>query len=83
MTVSGFQVDSPYVLDVVDKAVAGGLGTNEASTPVHALTSKHAYELILELFVSTEQETNLPGAGPDVTSYKRQERSAEKTIETN
>lgn len=58
------------MLDIVDQAVACRLRTDEASSPRETLSSEHADELVPELLVSTEEETDLPSTSSDVSSYK-------------
>jgi hypothetical protein len=61
---------SPRVLSIsggeVDRAVAGGLGTDQAAAPVQALAGQHAGELVAQLLVLAEQEADLAAADADV-----------------
>lgn len=61
--------NATYMLDEVDQAVTGSLRANERSTPGETLSGEHTSELILELLVSTEEETDLASssAGPNVS----------------
>ena len=56
------------LFNIVDETVASGLRTDEATTPVVALTSQDADELVAKLLVSTEQETDLTTTSSNVTS---------------
>lgn len=59
-----------HMLDVVDETITGRFWSDEAATPVETLSSEHASELILQLLVSTEQETDFASPSTDVTSYR-------------
>ena len=54
------------MLDVVDDTITSSLGSDEASTPVQALSSEHTGELIPELLVGTKEETNLASTGTNI-----------------
>ena len=54
------------MLDVVDDTVSSSFGSDEASTPVKTLTSKHTGKLIPELLVCTKEETNLASTGTNI-----------------
>ncbi len=54
------------MLDVVDDTVTSSFGSDEASTPVEALSSEHTGELIPELLVCTKEETNLASTGTNI-----------------
>ena len=56
------------MFNIIDETVASGLRTDEATTPVVALTSQDADELVTKLLVSTEQETDLTTTSSNVTS---------------
>jgi hypothetical protein len=50
----------------VDRAVARGLGPDQAAAPVEALAGEHAGELVSQFLVHAEQVADLPGAHADV-----------------
>lgn len=62
--------NATYMLDEVDQAVTGSLRANERSTPGETLSGEHTSELILELLVSTEEETDLASSSTDITSCR-------------
>ena len=67
-----------YVLDKVNKTVAGSFRSNEASTPVNTFTSKHTSKLVSELLVSTEKVADLSSASPDITSCSKKKKKSQK-----
>lgn len=56
------------MLDIVDETETSSFGTDEGTTPVEALASEHASELISKSLVCTEEVTNLPSTSTNVTS---------------
>jgi len=65
-----------YVLDKVDNTIAGSLRTDEGTTPVQALASKHTGELVPQTPIGTKEVSNLPRTRTDITSYKDKISSA-------
>ncbi len=57
-----------HVADVVDEAVAGGLGADERSTPVEALAGKDTLELVALTAVGTEEVADLAATNANVAS---------------
>ncbi len=57
-----------HVADVVDEAVAGGLGADQAITPVEALAGKDALELVALAAVRAEQVADLAATHTDIAS---------------
>lgn len=56
------------MLDEIDETIASCLRSNEAASPVHALSGQHTDELILQLLVGAEKETDLACTGSNITS---------------
>lgn len=56
------------MFDEVDETVASCLRSDEAASPVHALSGQHTDELVLQLLVGAEQETDLACTGSNITS---------------
>lgn len=55
------------MLDEVDETVASCLRSDEAASPVQTLSGQHTDELVLQLLVGAEQETDLARTGSNVT----------------
>ncbi len=55
-----------HVLQEVDGAVAGRLGTDQAATELEALPGEHAREMVRDALVLAEHEADLAGADSDV-----------------
>lgn len=56
-----------HVVDVVDDTVAGGLGTDQRTTPAAALAGEDTLPLVADLAVLAEEETDLTTGDTNVT----------------
>lgn len=78
------------MVDVVDETVAGGLGTDQRTTPATALAGEDTLPLVADLAVLAKEETDLTtgdtnvtggdvGVGTDVLAQLGHEGHAEAT----
>ena len=66
LALEGLAAGGEHLLGEVDRAVAGGLGTDQRAAPVEALAGEHADELVADALVLAEQEADLAAAHADV-----------------
>lgn len=58
-----------HVIDVIDETVAGGLWSDERSTPASALSGQDSLPLVAVCAVGTEEPSDLASGNTDITSW--------------